>query len=164
MARIDVLQHVDIFEDLNDEQLERIDKVCEEKSYDIGEVIFRENTASDELYIIINGLVDIQVDPRTLGVESVDIPGPTTIATLRRGQVFGEVALVDQGLRSASARTSAPNTKLLVIGRDDFINLCEQDYQIGYIVMRNIVADLSLKIRNTDFMVREQLLWQRRHS
>jgi CRP/FNR family cyclic AMP-dependent transcriptional regulator len=162
MATIDVLQQVDVFEDLSDEQLERIAEVCEEKIYSIGEVIFHENTASDELYIIADGLVDIQVDPRTLGVESGNIPGPTTIATLRRGQVFGEVALVDQGLRSASARTAAPNTRLLVVSRGDFIHLCEQDYQIGYIVMRNIAADLSLKIRNTDFMVREQLLWQRR--
>jgi CRP/FNR family cyclic AMP-dependent transcriptional regulator len=164
MARIDILQQVDIFEDLSDKQLEQITRMCEENSYDIGEVIFRENTASNELYIIVDGLIDIQVDPRTLGIESINIPGPTTIATLRRGQVFGEVALVDQGLRSASARTAAPNTRLLVVSRDDFINLCEQDFQIGYIVMRNIAADLSLKIRNTDFMVREQLLWQRRHS
>jgi CRP/FNR family cyclic AMP-dependent transcriptional regulator len=164
MASIDILQQVDIFEDLSDKQLEQITRVCEENSYDIGEVVFRENTASNELYIIVDGLIDIQVDPRTLGIESINIPGPTTIATLRRGQVFGEVALVDQGLRSASARTAAPNTRLLVVSRDDFINLCEQDFQIGYIVMRNIAADLSLKIRNTDFMVREQLLWQRRHG
>jgi CRP/FNR family cyclic AMP-dependent transcriptional regulator len=162
MANIDILQQVDVFDDLSAEQLGQIIEVCEEKTYDIGELIFRENTASDELYVIVDGLVDIQVDPRTLGIESDDTPGPTTIATLRRGQVFGEVALVDQGLRSASARTAAPNTRLLEINRGDFIELCENDYQIGYTVMRNIAADLSLKIRNTDFMVREQLLWQRR--
>jgi CRP/FNR family cyclic AMP-dependent transcriptional regulator len=161
MAIIDVLREVDIFKDLTEEQLQRISEVCQETVYGIGEVICHESTASNELYIIADGLVNILIDPRTLGVESTNALGPTTIATLRRGQVFGEVALVDQGLRSASARTAAPDTKLLVTNRESLIKLCEQDYQMGYLIMRNIAAGLSQKIRNTDLMVHEQLLWQR---
>ncbi len=158
MQRINILQEVDIFQDLSESQLERIAQICQERVCQIGEVIFEENTASDELYIIANGMVDIRVDPSILGVPSPT--GPTTITTLRRGQTFGEVALVDQGLRSASARCAANNTRLLVINRDDLISLCEQDFQMGYVLMRNIAADLSFKIRSTDLMVREQLLWR----
>jgi CRP/FNR family cyclic AMP-dependent transcriptional regulator len=157
MQRINILREVEIFQDLNESQLKRIEQICEERICQIGAVIFEENTASDELYIIATGMVDIRVDPSILGVSSQT--GPATIATLRRGQTFGEVALVDQGLRSASARCAANNTRLLVINRDDLIALCEQDFQMGYVLMRNIAADLSFKIRSTDLMVREQLLW-----
>jgi CRP-like cAMP-binding protein len=158
MQRINVLREVDIFQDLSESQLEQIVQICEEKVYQIGTVIFKENTASDELYIIANGIVDILVDPSILGIPSQS--GPKTITTLRRGQVFGEVALVDQGLRSASARCASNNTRLLIINRDDLIALCDQDFQMGYVLMRNIAADLSFKIRSADLMIREQLLWQ----
>ena len=158
MQRINILREVDIFQDLSESQLERVAQICKERVCQIGAVIFEEHTASDELYVITDGMVDIRVDPSILGTTSQ--AGPTTITTLRRGQTFGEVALVDQGLRSASARCAANNTKLLVINRDDLVALCEQDFQIGYILMRNIAVDLSFKIRSTDLMVREQLLWR----
>jgi CRP/FNR family cyclic AMP-dependent transcriptional regulator len=157
MQRINILREVDIFQDLSESQLERVAQICEERVCHIGAVIFEENTASDELYIIADGMVDIRVDPSILGIPSQ--AHPTTITTLRRGQVFGEVALVDQGLRSASARCADNNTKLLVINRDDLISLCDQDFQMGYVLMRNIAADLSFKIRSADLMIREQLLW-----
>jgi CRP/FNR family cyclic AMP-dependent transcriptional regulator len=157
MQRINILREVDIFQDLSESQLERVAQICDERVCDIGAVIFKENTASDELYIIADGMVDIRVDPSILGIPSQ--ADPTTITTLRRGQIFGEVALVDQGLRSASARCADNNTKLLVINRDDLISLCDQDFQMGYVLMRNIAADLSFKVRSADLMIREQLLW-----
>jgi CRP/FNR family cyclic AMP-dependent transcriptional regulator len=157
MQRINILREVDIFQDLSESQLARVAQICEERVCHIGAVIFEENTASDELYIIADGMVDIRVDPSILGIPSQ--ADPTTITTLRRGQVFGEVALVDQGLRSASARCADNNTKLLVINRDDLISLCDQDFQMGYVLMRNIAADLSFKVRSADLMIREQLLW-----
>ena len=88
--------------------------------------------------------------------------GPVTIATLRRGQNFGEVALVDQGLRSATARCAANNTQLLVIPRDKLIMLCDTYPQLGYRLMRNLAADLALKIRSTDMRIREELLYGQR--
>ncbi len=162
MNRIYTLKQVDIFYDLSDEQIAKLSEVCEEKTYHAGALIFDENEPGDELYVIGDGKVEIQVDPAVLGVDNPASAGPTTISTLRPGQVFGEVALVDQGLRSAAARSASNRTRLLVIKRDDFDTLCEEDHQLGYKVMRNIAADLALKIRNTDMMVRGQLLWSPR--
>lgn len=163
MQRVNILRQVDIFYDLLKEHLERLAAVCHEVTCEgIGEVIVQENTPSDELYIIVRGMVDIVLDPGTLGTESPDSAGPTTIATLRPGQTFGEVGLVDRGLRSASARAAARQSHLLAINRDDLLRLCKEDYHLGYLLMRNIASDLAFKIRNTDFMVREQLLWRPR--
>ena len=90
--------------------------------------------------------------------------GPVTIATLREGQTFGEVALVDQGLRSASARCSEAETLLLKIPRDKLIRLCESYPELGYRIMRNMAADLAFKIRGSDLAIREQLLWRPRQA
>ena len=106
--------------------------------------------------------MDIVVDPSLVGGDDVESPGMATIATLRRGQSFGEVALVDQGLRSATARCAADNTHLLILPRDRLIGLCDADPALGYRVMRNLAADLALKIRGTGLLIREELLYGRR--
>ena len=157
MTNIHVLEQVDIFEELTPSQLELIEEICTEKNYNQDEVIFEENSLSNEFYIIAEGEVEIQVDPDTIG-DGTDSYQPTTIATLRRGQSFGEVAIVDPGVRSASAKCGSETCQLLVIDRNDFVKLLESDYQIGYIIMRNFAADLSLKIRQTNLLVRESLM------
>jgi CRP-like cAMP-binding protein len=154
-----LLEQVEIFSDLDTQRLQRISAICTERRYEPDDVIFRENTDSDELYVILQGEVEIQVDPKTLGIGAEESPGPTTIATLRRDQSFGEIALVDKGFRSASARCATPGTRLLVIRRDDLIQLCQRDFEMGYLLMRNMASDLAFKIRQTDLMVREHLLW-----
>ncbi len=154
-----LLEQIEVFADLNQEQLQRISNACTERHYQQGDVIFQENTNSDELYVILKGIVEIQVDPQILGISPRESPGPTTIATLRRGQSFGEIALVDEGIRSASARCASPDTWLLVIPRHALIQMCQDDFHMGYILMRNVATDLAFKIRQTDMMVREQLLW-----
>ena len=157
MAHAYILEQIDIFEDLNPDQLELIDKICVEKNFNQDEVIFEENSPSTEFYIIVDGEVDIQVDPDTIG-DGTDSYEPTTIATLRRGQSFGEVAIIDPGVRSASAKCSSETCRLLMIDRGDILRLLEDNYQMGYIVMRNFAVDLSVRIRQTNLLVRESLM------
>lgn len=163
MADFHVLQQIDIFFEFGPEQLGQVAALCEEKRFGVGDLVFEENSASDELYVIAAGEVDILVDPSLVGDRAGGSPSrPTTIATLRRGQCFGEVALVDQGLRSASARSGSHETHLLVIPRQALMNLCERDPALGYRLMRNLAADLATKIRNTDLRIREELLYSQR--
>lgn len=151
------LRQADIFEDLTKTQLELIGSICTERHYQADDVLFEENTPGDEMYIIANGEIQILVDPALL--DESDSTGAMIIATLRRGQSFGEVALVDEGLRSASARCSKQDTHLIVIPRDKLMLLCNTYPQLGYKLMRNLAADLAMKIRHTDLQVREQLTW-----
>jgi CRP/FNR family transcriptional regulator, cyclic AMP receptor protein len=162
MSFANSLKQADIFFELPPTQLELVAALCQERRGQAGDVIFEENAASDELYIIAQGEVDIQVDPALVGGDDVKSQGLVTIATLRRGQSFGEVALVDQGLRSASARCAANGTQLLVVPRDKLILLCDTYPQLGYQMMRNLAADLALKIRSTDLRIREELLYGQR--
>lgn len=161
MSKKYILEQIDIFQELDSSQLDLIEQICHEKSYAQGDIIFKENLASNEFYIIAEGEIEIQVDPDTIG-DGSDIHEPTTIAVLRRGQSFGEVALVDPGVRSASARCRSGSSKLLVIERKDFMKLLESNYEMGYVIMRNLAADLALKIRQTNLMVRESLTYAKK--
>jgi CRP-like cAMP-binding protein len=159
MANVEVLKEVDIFAELTEDQLTRIDALCSEQSFEQGARIFQENSLSQELYIIMNGKVEIQVDPDTIGKGGDNSYEPTTIATLRWGQCFGEIALVDQGVRSASARCGSDNCRLLVINIHHFMRLLQDDPEMGFVVMRNLAADLAFKIRQTNLMIRESLMY-----
>jgi CRP-like cAMP-binding protein len=150
---VNFLKQSDIFYQFTPTQLELVANLCQENTFNEGDIIFRENSASKELYVIAQGEVDILI-------HAGESKGNTVVAKLRRGQSFGEVALVDEGLRSASARAAQNETKLLVIQRDKIIMLCETYPHLGYRLMYNLAADLAMKIRNTDLRIREQLLYK----
>jgi CRP-like cAMP-binding protein len=166
MEKIDILKRTDIFYDLTGPQLEMMASLCEERSVKLGELVFEENSMGDEMFVIARGSVEVLVDPSIVGGPTAKKrgAGPVTIATLRAGQTFGEVGLVDQGSRTASARCAEMDTQLLVIHRDKFNKLCDTYPELGYRVMRNIAADLSFKIRGSDLAIREQLLWRPRQT
>ncbi len=157
MSVVNILKEADIFDDLNAEHLELVASICTERHYHTGDMIFEENTVSDELYVIASGEVQIMVDPALVGRDIAS--GLHVIATLRRGQSFGEIALVDQGIRSAGAYCSASHSHLVVIPRDQLMALCDEHTQLGYQLMRNLAADLAMKIRQADLQIREQLTW-----
>ncbi len=157
-----LLRQADIFYELTDAQLDLVASIGERRTYQTGDVLFEENSRGDELFVIVHGEVEIQINPDFVGGGSAS--GPQTIATLRRGQSFGEVALVDEGLRSATARCAQHDTQLVMIPRDKLMTLCDTYPQLGYRLMRNLAADLAMKIRNTDLQVREQLTRDRQHG
>lgn len=157
MTLIFALRQSDIFYELTTTHLELIGSIATEHHYANNEIIFEENTRGSELYVIADGEVEIQVGSGVIGQHSDG--SAHTIATLRRGQSFGEIALVDEGVRSARARSASDETRVLVIPRDRLITICEAYPEMGYRLMRNLAADLAMKIRNTDLNVREYLIW-----
>jgi CRP/FNR family cyclic AMP-dependent transcriptional regulator len=142
MEPLGVLKTVELFEGVSPEELEAISKICSERTYQAGDIITEQGRTGDELFIIFDGFVEVLrsgVTPET---------PPRTVVNLGRGQIFGEMALVDRGPRSASIRAVSDKTVVQVIHRDDFERLCEDNHHLGYIVMRNIAADLSFKLRH----------------
>ena len=140
MSVVPLLKKADMLNGLSGSQLERVAELCREQICNVDDIIFKENDASSELYLIQEGLVEITLSVPEPGTEK-------SIVTLGKGQIFGEMALVDEGPRSASARCITDGTRLWVAKRADFISLCEKDTSIGFTVMKNIAADLSFKLR-----------------
>jgi CRP/FNR family transcriptional regulator, cyclic AMP receptor protein len=146
MTEAALLKTLDLFNGLTLQQLQALAAICRESTMRQGETVLDEDRASDEMYIIATGEVEV-----LLGVHGEphlsSSAGPVSVGRLGAGQVFGEMALVDQGPRSATVRCVADTTRLLTLQRSDFIRLCEQDHHLGYVVMRNIAADLAFKLR-----------------
>lgn len=152
-----ILSITEIFDNLTPTQLELVASISEPSMYQKGDILIREQESSDEMYIIAKGGIEILVNPTFVSAEQKDVES-TVVAELYQGQVFGEMALVDQGIRSATARVSRNDTQVLRIPRSRFMLLCDSYPDLGYKVMKNLAADLALKMRNTDLTVRQYQL------
>lgn len=142
MELVKLLKSAELFDGLSDDQIEQLASISDERTYARNQLVFNQGDEGDRLYVVRTGFVEIIVGDKN------SEEGPRTIVNLGRGQVFGEMALVDRGTRSATVRSVGDDTVINSISRDDFNHLCETNTAIGYVVMRNIAADLSFKLRH----------------
>ncbi len=154
------LAETDLFFNLTKTQLEMIDSISEELVFQRGEIIFAENSHQTELYLILEGIVEILINPAMVAPQHEMIAPSNVIATLRRGQCFGEIALVDGGLRSATARASRNNTRLIKIASNRLMQQCTIYPELGFLVMRNLAVALGQKIRLSNLRAREEILYR----
>lgn len=155
MSIVELLQRSELFSGLSVEQIEEIAVLTQKAGYSAGDIIIRQGDATNDLYIVQQGMVEVLISKGRIP----DVPGPPQLASvvrLGRGQVFGEMALVDRGARSATVRCVEDDTVLHIIPRQDFLSLCEDDRQIGYQVMRNIASDLSFKLRHRNLRLKQE--------
>ena len=139
---IKLLRRVELFDGLTDAQIDNVAEAFDEQPYKTEAIVFREGDVGDRLYVIRSGFVEVVVSGKQ-GAEN-----PVTLVNLGSGQLFGEMALVDRGKRSATVRSVDNETMINSLSRSDFGRLCEEDTALGYIVMRNLAADLSFKLRH----------------
>ncbi|MFM8320676.1 MAG: cyclic nucleotide-binding domain-containing protein [Chloroflexota bacterium] len=147
MELAQVLHGIDLFEGLDEDQLVEVAEICKVRLYSAGQVIAQEGSQGDEFYIITEGFVEVMIGERPNS-------GPRVVVSLGTGQIIGEMALLDQGPRSATVRATSQPTVLQVIHRDDFETLCRKDTRLGYTVMRNLAHDLSFKLRHRNLIER----------
>ncbi len=139
-----LLKRVQMFANLNNEELKQLAAICIKKHADAGELILEQNTTGTEMYIVAEGSVDVFVHGDD---------GIRNLVVLGKGQVIGEMALIDQGHRSASVRATKDGATLYLIESEKFYKLCEANNHIGFIVMRNLAVDIAFKLRHRNLTI-----------
>jgi CRP/FNR family transcriptional regulator, cyclic AMP receptor protein len=113
---LSLLRGIPLFEGLSSEQLGRVASVAEVRRYPARSVVVRQGEPASELFAVVRG---------RLKVSSSNADGrDTVLGIMAEGEVFGEIALLDEGLRSATCSAVEP-CELLVIARAQFIELLE---------------------------------------
>jgi CRP/FNR family cyclic AMP-dependent transcriptional regulator len=140
MDLIAILAEVELLDGLTAEQLEAVAALCQPRTLDAGELLTAQGDQPDELYIICEGYVEVALESEG--------GGRRAIVNLGKGQLVGEMGLVDHGPRSATVVTVDRNTLVQVIERSALEDLCEAQPELGYVLMRNLAADLSFKLRH----------------
>lgn len=134
------LQRVPLFEGLEEPHLLALAETMVERQYKKGETLFFEGDPGDSLYIVSSGTVKVY--------RVAEDGREKTLALLGAGEFFGEMALLDEGPRSAIAETMEPTT-LYHLHRSDFLKTVTAEPTIAL----RIIRVLSRRIRQTNAQV-----------
>jgi CRP-like cAMP-binding protein len=130
--KLELLKHVPLLSELGGRELEEVGRLADEVDLPAGHVLIREGSSGSEFFVIVDGKIQIE-------------RGGRAIATLGPGDFLGEIALVSDGPRTATATLETP-AKLLVVGHREFHSLMDQFPSIRVCVLES----LARKVRRLD--------------
>lgn len=126
------LRHIELFEEMTMPELLRVANVCKPAEFAEGDVIIREDDATETLFLIVRGEVTVERNGNVL-------------TTLDAGSHFGEMALLSRRPRSASVRAKTA-THLLALERTTFHSLMQQESAIASKFLFRLAQSLSLRL------------------
>ncbi len=107
MAHEDLLARTEFFADAQPEVLRTIAAAGREQHLIRGDVLFREGDVADALYVVLRGRLAIAI------ANPID-HRETVVSLMEPGELFGEMAMLDEGTRSAMARALEPSAVLAI--------------------------------------------------
>lgn len=134
----ELLKGVDLFSALDDTQLDVMAAMVIEKSFRKGEIILHEDDdSSQSLFIIAKGEVKVVLTAED-GREAI-------LASLKEGEFFGEMSLLDGEPRSATVR-AVEDSRLLTIRREEFLNVMRKQPDLSL----TLLGEMSRRLRKSN--------------
>ena len=132
------LEKVPVFENLLEKELKNIAQLTHERAYQLDEYVFKKYAPAEGMYVILDGEIEIK-DPKSGNI----------FANLTSGDFFGELALLDEEPRSASAVCNKP-TRLIGFFRTDLLTLIKRYPTLGNKILLNLSRVLGERLRNAN--------------
>ncbi|HEX4341084.1 MAG TPA: Stp1/IreP family PP2C-type Ser/Thr phosphatase [Polyangiaceae bacterium] len=131
----EILARMPLFRPLNDREILRVLQVTDVVPYQNGEVVITEGEKGDELFIVLEGTVDV-------------IRGDSKLTSLSPGEHFGEMALIRAQPRSATVKSSGLS-ELMVIRRSDFFEILRNEHQLAVKLLWQFLGVLADRLADT---------------
>lgn len=134
------LKHIAVLQAMDSDALTRLAAALEETSYADGQAVFAEGDPGDSMYFIAQGCIRIEKRAQATGAAH------KTLAVLEAGDYFGEMALLDQKPRSASA-VAAGGARILRLSKAAFDEMQSKSSVAGMSVLFAMIRTSSERIR-----------------
>ena len=131
-SKLEMLRNVSLFSTMSPKELAAVEQLADTVDLPAGHVLVRQGSSGAEAFVIASGGVRVERDGRELG-----ILGP--------GDVVGEMALLSEAPRNATATTTEPTT-LFVLAHREFHSLMDQSADVRRCVMEAVAE----RIRNLE--------------
>lgn len=145
-ARRVSIEDMKIFRYLSQNEISRVSNLLQRCSYNAGEVIFREGDEGNTMFLVSRGCVSILLD---IGKGQ----RKKRVASFSKGVFFGDMALLEEKPRSATA-IAEEDTEVYRLTRSDFLQLLEETPKIASKIQLGIARELSGRLRSTSDEVR----------
>jgi CRP-like cAMP-binding protein len=140
------ISHVPIFTGLSRKELREVEHIIHRREYQTGEVIFNQGDPGLGMYIIIKGGVQI--------VNNQDPEHVVVYSELDDGDFFGDLALVDDADRSASA-VATSDTRLIAFFRPELKDILTRFPNSGNKILMNLAMVTAARLRKTNDLLIE---------
>ncbi len=140
-SRLAILAPMPLFAHCTQRELRVVAQATRPRQFAKGTTIFEQGQPGTELYLVISGQIAIVKNGRT-------------IVTLGPGSNFGEMAMLDEPVRSASAR-AVEDSELMVIPRDAFFAMLKGNPMLAVKILWNMLLRLSARLRATSARLAE---------
>jgi CRP/FNR family cyclic AMP-dependent transcriptional regulator len=130
--KLELLKRVPLLAKLGRKEIEEVGRLSDEVDVPAGHVLMREGATGQEFFVIVRGNVDVERGGRHL-------------RTLGPGDFLGEIALIDDAPRTATA-TAATDAALLVLAHREFHSLMDQFPS----VRTSVLAALASRLRELE--------------
>jgi uncharacterized membrane protein len=137
------LCRIPLFKRLTPDELEQLAEEVDQVNYNAEETIFNEQDQGDALYVVDTGLVRIWVLDEDVK--------PVTLAELKPGEFFGELAVLDRGARSTNA-TAIVDTELHRLSSDDFEKFLLKHPDVAI----DVICEIGARMRQTNMLVSQR--------
>lgn len=140
-----MLMDIPLFAAIDRSKLKLLAFTSERVQFDAGQIVFRQGDTGDHAYVVVDGEADVVLESPG---------GSSTVATLGRNEIFGEMALLAKMPRTTTIRARTPLT-LLSLGQDVFLPLVEENGEIAVAMLRVLAERLASTLRNYGKLVAE---------
>ena len=130
----DLLRRVPLFAMLSEDQLSRLASSVLKRRVKRGERVVTQGQRSDALSIILSGRARVLMTDSSNNREVI-------LATLKTGDYFGEMSLIDNDVHSATVEAEI-QTDVLELGREEFLHCLAESAPLAYGVIRSLVQRL----------------------
>jgi CRP/FNR family transcriptional regulator, cyclic AMP receptor protein len=125
-APVEVLKHVPLFADLDRRELQQVARLFKERRFPKGETVMKEGLGGAAFFVIESGEATVSV-------------GGNERARLKAGDYFGEIALIDEGARTATV-TAATDMACFGLTLWEFSPLVRENGEIGWKLLQALAA------------------------
>ncbi len=136
-----ILAEMDFFSDIDYKSLTQLSTLFVEKIFSQKDVIFKEESPGQSMLVIISGEVRI--------TQVSDDASEEALIILKKGDLFGEMALIEEMPRSATAIAHS-NCVIFEISRENFIQFIDANPKSGIKILWKLTKTLSSRLRETD--------------
>lgn len=135
MIGLDFLEKVEVFQDLDDDQLTAVQQCCQEAAFRRDDKLFGAGEKTTCLWAVVEGEVQLKEESQ----EASDLMGGA-VSTLSETQVFGWSSLVPPHRYRLSAHCASRRCKVIKIDQGCLAKLFEKDAKMGYVVMSRLLS------------------------
>lgn len=142
MIPAEKLKSIPMFKDFSEEHINQFSGVMDEEIFKPEQIIFKEGTTGNALYIINFGRVEIK---KNVNEKEDDYK---ILAIFEQGDYFGEMSLLEDKPRSASA-CAQEETSIFILKREDFLKLLQSSPQVAVDQLLGLLKIISDRLRKT---------------